>query len=378
MTKAVRLMEPKRLASLLAIALALAGCATESGSSIVGDGQPPGFLPGEIVTQQGQLAAGLYLPIFIIAVTVFVLIEGLLLFLAFRFRRRPADGDLPAQTHGNNLLEVGWTLIPAIIVAGLFVASMSVLFRVDARSDSPAVTVDVIGFQWQWTFEYPDYTNASGEPVSLTGAGVVGPEMVLPVGETVRFRLHAQDVIHSFYVPQFFRKLDVIPGRVNQFDQVILQPGVYGGQCAEFCGLAHADMYFTVRAVERAEFDDWIAQAQEEANATPPPQPSGGVAPGEGATLAVTSISITEGFDPEILEAPADTPITFELNNVDPAAPHNVAIRGGEPDGSDWIGMPLADPSSSATYQAPPQPAGTYEFYCSVHPNMVGTLNVGS
>ncbi|MBA3307898.1 MAG: hypothetical protein H0T04_04340, partial [Chloroflexi bacterium] len=155
MTKAVRLMEPKRLASLLAIALALAGCATESGSSIVGDDRPPGFFPGEVVTEQGQLTAGLYLPIFLIAVAVFVLIEGLLIFLAFRFRRRPTDADLPAQTHGNNLLEVGWTLIPAIIVAGLFVASMSVLFRVEARSESPAVTVDVIGFQWQWTFEYP-------------------------------------------------------------------------------------------------------------------------------------------------------------------------------------------------------------------------------
>ncbi|MBA3851820.1 MAG: hypothetical protein H0X59_05585, partial [Chloroflexi bacterium] len=135
-------MEPKRLASLLAIALALAGCATESGSSIVGDDRPPGFLPGEVVTEQGQLTAGLYLPIFLIAVAVFLLIEGLLIFMAFRFRRRPTDGALPAQTHGHNLLEVGWTLIPAIIVAGLFVASMSVLFRVEARSESPAVTVD--------------------------------------------------------------------------------------------------------------------------------------------------------------------------------------------------------------------------------------------
>lgn len=371
-------MESKRLATLLGIALALAGCATQTGPSVTGDDAPPGLLPGEVVTEQGQLTAGLYLPVFLIAVAVFVLIEGLLIFMAFRFRRRDTDNELPTQTHGHNLLEVGWTLIPAVIVAGLFIASMSVLFRVEAKSETPAVTVDVIGFQWQWTFEYPDYTDAAGEPVSLTGAGVDGPEMVLPIGETVRFRLHAQDVIHSFYVPQFFRKLDVIPGRVNEFEQVIVQPGTYGGQCAEFCGLAHADMYFTVRAVERSEFDAWIAQAQEEANATPPPEPSGGVAPGEGATLAVSSISITEGFDPDVLEAPADTPITFELNNPDPAVPHNVAIRGGNPDGSDWIGEPFADPSSSATYQAPPQPAGTYEFYCSIHPNMVGTLNVGS
>jgi cytochrome c oxidase subunit 2 len=368
----------KRVASLLGLALTLAACATQTGPSTTGDDAPPGVLPGEVVTEQGQLAASLYLPVFVIAVAVFVLIEGLLLFMAFRFRRRATDTELPTQTHGHNLLEVAWTLIPALIVTGLFVASMSVLLQNEPDGEAPAVTVDVIGFQWQWTFEYPDYTDASGEPVSLTGAGIDGPEMVLPVGETVRFRLHAQDVIHSFYVPQFFHKLDVIPGRVNQFEQVILQPGTYGGQCAEFCGLAHADMYFTVRAVERAEFDTWIAEAQAAADITPPPRPSGSVTPGEGTTLALSSISIADGFDPEALEAPADTPITFELNNPDTAAPHNVAIRGGNPDGSDWIGEPFADPSSSAIYEAPALAADTYEFYCSIHPNMVGTLNVGN
>lgn len=371
-------MKPKRIASLLSIPLAVAGCATQTGPSIVGDDRPPGFVPGEVVSEQGQLAASLYLPVFVIAVAIFILIEGLLLFIAFRFRRRDSDPALPAQTHGHNLLEVGWTLIPALIVTGVFIASMSVLFRVDARSETPDVTVDVIGFQWQWTFEYPEYTDSAGKPVSLTGAGADGPEMVVPVGETIRFRLQSRDVIHSFYVPQFFRKLDVIPGRINQFDQVILQPGTYGGQCAEFCGLGHAEMYFTVRAVERAEFDAWIAEQQAGAEATPAPQPSGGVAPGEGATLAVSSISITEGFAPAVLEAPADTPITFQLDNVDPAAPHNVSIRGGQPDGSDWIGEPFADPNSSATYQAPPQPAGTYEFFCSIHPTMVGTFTVGN
>ncbi|MDQ3224740.1 MAG: cupredoxin domain-containing protein, partial [Gemmatimonadota bacterium] len=115
-----------------------------------------------------------------------------------------------------------------------------------------------------------------------------------------------------------------------------------------------------------------------EANITPPPRPSGSVTPGEGTTLALTSISITDGFDPEVLEVPADTPITFELNNADPAAPHNVAIRGGNPDGSDWIGEPFADPDSDAIYQAPALAAGAYEFFCSIHPNMVGTLNVGN
>ena len=84
------------------------------------------------------------------------------------------------------------------------------------------------------------------------------------------------DVIHSFYVPQFFRKLDVVPGRVNEFQVNVAEEGTYGGQCAEFCGLSHADMYFTVRAVDRATFDQWVADEQAKAAETPPPPPSGG------------------------------------------------------------------------------------------------------
>lgn len=374
----VRLPSKTVVISLLALcAFLLAACTSGENRNPTGDAAPPGLTPGEVVTEQGQLAAGLYVPLLIIAAAIFLLVEGLLVFTALRFRRRPTDSGLPAQTHGSNRLEIAWTLIPAIIVTGMFVATFAVLTRVEARSDSPDVTVDVTGFQWQWTFEYPDLKTAAGRPLSFTGAGTEGPEMVLPVGETIRFRLHANDVIHSFYVPQFFRKLDVIPGRVNQFEVVIKQPGTYGGQCAEFCGLGHADMYFTVRAVSRPEFDSWVAQEQQKADATPTPGPSGAASTAPGATVAVTSVSITEGFDPANLTAPADTPITFQLTNADPAAPHNVAVKGGNPDGTDWIGMPIADPGASATYQAPAMAAGDYEFYCSVHPNMLGTLTVG-
>src|SRR5690348_5791386 len=113
--------------------------------------------------------------------------------------------------------------------------------------------------------------------------------MVLPINERVRIRLHAQDVIHSFYVPAFFYKKDAVPGRINEFDVTIEKPGTYGGQCAEFCGLSHADMYFTVRAVERAEYDAWLQTAIEDALATPtppPPPPSGGPPP-QGETITV-------------------------------------------------------------------------------------------
>lgn len=348
-------------------ALVLVGCATRGDDRPTSDSAAPGMLPGKVVTEEGQAAADLYLPIFLIAVAIFVLVEGLLLFVSIRFRRRHADEGLPPQTHGNNVLELIWTGIPALIVTGLFVASTSVLFRVEAVSDEPAVTIDVIGFQWQWTFDY------KAQGLSYTGAGSQGPEAVVPVNEPVLFRLQAQDVIHSFYVPQFFRKLDAIPGRINEMEVTITEEGTFGGQCAEFCGLAHDAMYFTVRAVDRATFDQWVAEEQQKAQATPPPVPSDAPA---GSVLSLASISVTEGYDPSELTAPADTPLTIQLDNPDPAAPHNVAIRGAAEDGSDWIGLPIAGPGESATYSVPPIAAGTYTFYCSVHPNMTGTLTV--
>jgi cytochrome c oxidase subunit 2 len=347
--------------------LVLAACATRTNDRPTGDAGVPGIMPGQIVTEQGRAAADLYLPVFIISVIIFVLVEGLLLFVSLRFRRSKHDEALPPQTHGNNRLELLWTFIPALLVTGIFIASTSVLLKVEAVSDEPSVTVDVTGFQWQWTFDY------KAQGLSYTGAGDQGPEMVVPVHEPVLIRLQAQDVIHSFYVPQFFRKLDVVPGRINQFEVNITEEGTFGGQCAEFCGLAHDAMYFTVRAVDRATFDQWVADEQEKAAATPVPVPSGGPA---GSVIDIESVSVSAGFDPAELTAPADTPLTIQLDNVDTTAPHNVAIKGATPDGKDWIGLPIANPGEKATYSVPPNAAGSFTFYCSVHPNMTGTLTV--
>ncbi len=345
--------------------LLLAACATRGDDYPTSAGSPA-FLPGKVVTQQGREAADLYLPIFIIAVVVFVLIEGILLFVALRFRRKRGDDTLPGQRHGNNVLELLWTGIPAVIVGVLFVVSTGVLLKVDAIAPNPAVTVDVTGFQWQWTFDYKD------QGLSFTGAGKDGPEMVVPVDETIHIRLHSVDVIHSFYVPQFFRKLDVVPGRINEFQVNVEQEGTFGGQCAEFCGLAHADMYFTVRAVDRATFDQWVTDEQLKAAATPQPAPSGGPTAAKLQVSAVNKLA----FEQATLRAPADVPLTIEFQNLDPVNPHNVSIKAGQPDGKDWIGLPIAKAGQVAVYQAPALPAGEYGYYCSVHPNMTGTLTV--
>ena len=137
-------------------ALAFAACTGRPNDHPTGDVErAPGF-PGQVVTEQGQNAASLYLPVFLIAVAVFILVEGLVLIITLRFRRKKTDTQLPPQTHGNNVLEIVWTIIPAVIVMGLFVLSMSVLVKNDATADNPALTVDVTGFQWQWTFDYQE------------------------------------------------------------------------------------------------------------------------------------------------------------------------------------------------------------------------------
>lgn len=349
--------------TLLAV-LVVAACAS---TSPAGPGNPdrpaPGFFPTAPATSQGQLTQALYPIIFYIAVAVFILVEGLLLVIVYKFRRRRSDDTgLPAQTHGNNLLEVLWTVIPTLIVGGLFLLTVDRLGTLERLDDSPAVVIDVTGFQWQWTIKYPD------DGVELTGVGRDGPVMGLPVNETVRIRLQSADVIHSFYVPQFLYKKDVIPGRTNEFDVFVRNPGTYTGQCAEFCGLQHYQMFFKVQAMERPDYQAWL----EEQKAAGP----AASVPPDSAKVSLTAVDF-KTFDPPTLGAPAGKSMVFTFQNADQSQPHNVSIVGGQPDGKDWIGLPITQPGQIATYVAPPLRDGSYEFYCAVHPTtMRGTLTV--
>ena len=193
--------------------LLVVACAGRPSGFEPGNEPAPGMFPVPPVTTQGDATLGLYGLTFVIAVIVFLLVEGLLLFITIRFRRRSTDTELPPQTHGSNPLEILWTIVPTITVTFLFAAALIDLNKEDttAATDQPAVTIDVTGFQWQWTFAYPD------QHLSFTGTGRDGPVMALPVNEPVRIRLHSSDVIHSFYVPQFLYKKDVVPGRTNEF-----------------------------------------------------------------------------------------------------------------------------------------------------------------
>jgi cytochrome c oxidase subunit 2 len=343
---------------------------------------PPGFFPPTPTSEQGHDISALYSLNFWIATAIFLLVEGIIVWCVLRYRRR--SDRMPPQTHGNTIAEIAWTVVPAILVMIVFVASTFTLYRVEAKSASPDVTVDAYAFQWQWAFGYDcpaswdqaqNFTKIDdcGTPLPA-GTGDKGPEMVLPVGETVHIRLHSTDVNHAFYVAQFLYKKDVIPGQVNNFDVKVAEPGTFTGQCAEFCGLAHASMTFTVRAVPPTEFATWKQQAkaaaEERKRATPAPEAS---PPAGSATLSV-SASTPAAFDQKTLEAPANTPFTIQFQNKDPAVQHNVAIKNATPQG-DFI-PPLAGPGQSANYSVPALQAGQYTYYCSVHPNMTGTLTV--
>ena len=354
------------LTALATIAAILTACAGLPKGNEPGGVPGPGITPVTPVTVAGQATLDLYLVTFVIAVIVFVIVEGLLLFITLRFRRKKGDETLPKQVHGSSPLEILWTIVPAITVTALFIAAFITLNNQEAQAANPDLTIDVTGFQWQWTFDY------EAQGIKLTGAGHDGPVMAMPINETVHIRLHSSDVIHSFYVPQFLYKLDVVPGRTNQFDVVVQQPGTYAGQCAEFCGIGHADMHFSVQAMTASDFQAWVTQQQQQASSassqpTPPP----------GAqTVQVSAVSITTGFTPASLNITANQPWTVQFTNADPSVPHNFSIHKANPDGSDWLAPVNADGGGTAVYNPPQLAPGDYQFFCSIHPNMTGTLHV--
>jgi len=163
--------------------------------------------------------------------------------------RRPA----PRQHQYNTRLEIIYTAIPLALVAVLLGLALRTTSILTATTAEPALEVEVTGFQWQWQFSYPQHhvTVSAGNQDAY-------PTLVLPVGRTVRFRLSADDVIHSFWVPEFLEKRDVIPGVDNTIEVFVKAPGVWVGRCAEYCGFNHWKMRFNVRAVPGAEFDQWV------------------------------------------------------------------------------------------------------------------------
>jgi cytochrome c oxidase subunit II len=189
------------------------------------------------------------------ALVVGAIVWTLIFWSFIRYRKR--SDDVPSQRAHNIPLEVIYTAIPVLIVATLFFFTLRTDRKVTKLTDHPDVTVEVIGFQWQWQFRYIE---PGGKGPVITGASAgAPPEMVLPFGETTRLRLVTRDVNHSFWVPRFLSKRDLIPKIRNRIDVTPNVRGTFVGRCAEFCGLDHWRMNFSVRVVSPAEYRRWLA-----------------------------------------------------------------------------------------------------------------------
>jgi cytochrome c oxidase subunit 2 len=234
-------------------AITLTGC--DPNNAFWRFGWPPG------ITEQSQDMRKLWTWSVIAALIVGILVWGLIIWAVIRYRKR--SDELPRQTAYNLPLEIVYTIIPFIIIAVLFFFTVTVQNKVQARSNNPDLTVAVNAFKWNWQFVYPKTTGPGGQPVNTVGTSTEIPILVLPTDETIRFELRSADVIHSFWVPEFLFKLDVIPGnengRDNVFQVTVRQQGAYVGRCAELCGTYHAYMNFEVRAVSPQAFQAYLA-----------------------------------------------------------------------------------------------------------------------
>jgi cytochrome c oxidase subunit II len=249
-----------RLARLAA--LGLLGVLTLSGCDLNNEFWRFGWPEG--VTEEATAMRQLWTGSVIAALVVGFAVWGLILWSVVRHRKR--SDELPKQTAYNLPLEIVYTIIPFVIIAVLFFYTVVVQNRVQERSVEPDLTVAVNAFKWNWQFVYPGTEDPAGQPVETVGNSDEVPILVLPTGQDIRFEVASADVIHSFWVPEFLFKLDVIPGnengRDNAFEVTVDEEGAYVGRCAELCGTYHAFMNFEVRAVSPEDFETYL-QARE-------------------------------------------------------------------------------------------------------------------
>jgi cytochrome c oxidase subunit II len=332
------------------------------------------------VTDTGQKVHTLYNIVLVMALVVFVGVEIAIVYGVIRYRRRRGDDTLPEQFHGNTKIEIVWTLIPSIIVLALFVMSMVVLADVNHEYPNDPLTVRVTGFQWQWKFDYYRGSEPQLQPlgVSVVAQGQTSPPtLVLPTDERIHFELVSNDVIHSFYVPDFLFKRDLIPGRTNTFDTTILGKyagQMFHGQCAELCGDFHNQMTFEVEALTPQDFNAWIDKTAKE-------QAKNNTCAPTGNQLEISAANLA--FDKKCLAAPANQASTLTFDNKDTAGvPHNVEIYTKNPTeggtrvaGATGLSDTVTAPGTT-TYKLQPIKPGTYYFQCDVHTGMNGAFVV--
>lgn len=292
-----------RWGAVACLVLVLAGCGHE--------------YPQSALSPKGDFARmidELFDTVMLWATLVFVLVEGALIWAIFKFRGRPNDAE-PAQVHGNTTLEIVWTLIPALILAMIAVPTVRAIFKNNEIPTDNPLEVRVVGHQWWWEFEYPEF--------GLTTAN----ELHVPVGRTVSLRMGTSDVLHSFWTPQLAGKRDVFPNRETRLWFKAEEAGFYPGQCAEFCGIQHGKMAFTIVAEEPAEFERYVG-ALRSASATGPAAAAAPTTTTQGATVAVAAQGSQQGNQPG--GAPPQARTDSATPDTTRAAPPSDVIAAGQ------------------------------------------------
>lgn len=225
----------------------LAGCAKDAPQDTF---QPAG--------SEARTIDNLQRPVFWLAGAIGVFVFLLMAFEFVKFRDR--GQALPKQSHGKPSLEIALTMIPSLILVGIAVPTISTVFKM-AETKGTECVVNVTGQQWWWEYDYPVQDGCL--PGGIKQPIVTSGQMVLPTDTKVLLKLESRDVIHSFWVPKLNGKRDAVPGRTHTLSMAIDEPGIYSGQCAEFCGLSHARMRMEVVGLHANDFATWVSNQLE-------------------------------------------------------------------------------------------------------------------
>lgn len=205
------------------------------------------------ITKDGARTLHLWQASWIAALAVGIIVWGLIFWCVVAYRRKKGD-PLPKQTRYNIPIEIFYTAAPAIMIGVLFAFTLRDQTILTKNTGTATNHVTVVGYQWQWSFQYDD------DKAYDVGTVAAPPTLWLPVNKRVQFTLLSPDVIHSFWVPDFLFHMDVVPGRVNKFELTPDTIGTFKGRCAELCGAQHARMIFNVKVVSQADYDAHIAE----------------------------------------------------------------------------------------------------------------------
>lgn len=296
---------------VLGVALFATGCAANAPQDTL---QPEG--------PKARTIDNLIMPVFGIAGIVFVLILGGAVWVSWKFRARDDDdfNEFPDQVHGNFRLEIGWTILPAVVLGVVGIFTVLTIFDLAKKPADDAITVEVIGQQWWWEYRYDIDNDGTADEI------ITANDLVIPAGRDIALKIQSRDVIHSWWAPRLNGKKDAVPGRIHPLTIHADETGEYIGQCTEFCGLSHAEMRIKVVSVTPEEFDAWV-----EGQMTPVANPEGDDEIEGWKTFAgtCTSCHIVRGMnDPGAVDGDASPSTSNEefaypeiINQVAGAAP---------------------------------------------------------